>query len=476
MAYEEFIWATQAQLMKLRVKTDAALVGKTITASDGVKEITAEVKADQVATLILPHGGEWTLTEGLRNHTKKVNLQSFGWHETTLRSYILYGYRKTKADKRSAVRVEYPADVDNADFDSAYMDYTADKFNYGSWKDAFFMPKPCMVKSDETVDYYLDPNDFTKKADGSGSSDVANTSYDGNAMIEFPLMYFKRWEDSTYQYCYVSDVAIDSSYKAYSHTDANNNIIPYCYMHAYRGSNISSKMRSLSGQTCMASATAPSERTLAQANGGQWDMSVVSDWFMVQDLLVLIGKSTNTQKVFGYGNAPGSQSVVKTGQLDTYGMFYGTSGTSGLGVKVFGIEHFWGNQWNRLLGWLNVSGTQKLKLTKGTADGSTATDYDFVGTGYITIAGATPAGTSGGYISETKMTEYGLVPIKAAGADGTYESDGLWFNNGQTDVASVGGSSNGSALCGAFAADLRYAASGASWAVASSLSLKPLAS
>ena len=476
MSFADIVWATTGQLMKLRVKTDAALIGQTISATDGAKTVTATVENDRVATLILPHGGEWTITEGLRSHSKVVNLQTYGWHEITLRSYILYGYRKTKGDKRTAVRIEYPSDVDNADFEPAFMDYTAEKFNYGSWKNAFFMPKPCMVKTNGTVDYYLDENDFTKKADGSGASDVANTAYAGNAMIQFPTIYFKRWEDSTYEYCYLSDAAVDSNYKAYAHTDKNGDIIPYCYMAAYRGSSISSKMRSLSGQTCMASQTAAAERTLAQANGGEWDMSVLADRMMVNDLLVLISKSTNTQKSFGYGNAPGSQSVVSTGQLDKYGMFYGTSGTSGLGVKVFGIEHYWGNQWNRLLGWLNVSGTQKIKLTKGTADGSTATDYDFVGTGYIAIANATPAGTSGGYISATKMTEYGCLPVTAAGSDSTFECDGMWFNNGQTDVAYVGGNSSNSAICGAFAASLGNAASDANWSIASSLSLKPLAS
>ena len=74
----------------------------------------------------------------------------------------------------------------------AHMDYTAGKFDYGSWKDAFFMPRPCMVKYDGTVDYYLDPDDYTKKADGS-ASDVANTSYGGNAMMEWGRDGKKIW-------------------------------------------------------------------------------------------------------------------------------------------------------------------------------------------------------------------------------------------------------------------------------------------
>ena len=37
-------------------------------------------------------------------------------------------------------------------------------FDYGSWKDTFFMPKPCMMKYDGTLDYYLDENDYKYKA------------------------------------------------------------------------------------------------------------------------------------------------------------------------------------------------------------------------------------------------------------------------------------------------------------------------
>ena len=37
----------------------------------------------------------------------------------------------------------------------------ASTFNYGSWENAFFLPKPCVLKFDGTVDYYLNPNDYT---------------------------------------------------------------------------------------------------------------------------------------------------------------------------------------------------------------------------------------------------------------------------------------------------------------------------
>lgn len=47
-----------------------------------------------------------------------------------------------------------------------------------------------MLKSNGKVDYYLNPNDYTKKLDGT-TSDIANPNYDGNAMMEWPKIWFK---------------------------------------------------------------------------------------------------------------------------------------------------------------------------------------------------------------------------------------------------------------------------------------------
>jgi hypothetical protein len=63
-------------------------------------------------------------------------------------------------------------------------------FDYGSWANAFFMPRPCMVGFDGEVKYYLKPNDFTKKLDGTPSHNN-DLNYPGNVMIEFPKIWYK---------------------------------------------------------------------------------------------------------------------------------------------------------------------------------------------------------------------------------------------------------------------------------------------
>lgn len=401
------------------------------------------------------------------------NLNEANIASATPKEYTLYGFKIAKNDSNPATRVTYTEMAEG--LTPAYMDFTSGVFNYGSWADAFFMPRPVMLKSNGTVDYFLNPNDLTKKEDGT-ASDIANTSYDGNAMMQFPTVYFKRWEDTNYEYVNICDIELDSSYKAYAHHDHAGNIMPFTYMSIYGNCGlVSSKLRSISGLTPIASNTATQERTYAKNNGSIYDIDVLADRMMINDLLALIGCSTNTQATFGRGNDNGGQnSVLRTGTMNDKGLFWGDqSGTKG--VKVFGLENWWGNQWRRTAGWINASGTQKVKLTYGTEDGSTVEGYNESGNGYITISGVTPAGTSGGYINKSKMTEYGKIPYTASGSDSTYECDGLWFNNSQTNFALCGGSSYYGLLVGAFSSLLYSAASVSYWNSGAALSCKPLA-
>ena len=188
----------------------------------------------------------------------------------------------------------------------------------------------------------------------------------------------------------------------------------------------------------------------------------------------MMGKSTECQTVFGSGISNAS-SAAKTGTMDTKGMFWGSNNAVNEGVKVFGMEHLWGNLWRRTAGWVNVNGTQKVKLTRGTHDGSTATDYNINGNGYISVSGATPSGTSGGYISSMKTEAYGRIPVTASGSSSTYEADGLWYSNSGTMYALVGGYFDGDFRCGPICANLGLAAYSSYSHYVAALSCKPLA-
>ena len=233
----------------------------------------------------------------------------------------------------------------------------------------------------------------------------------------------------------------------------------------------------------MASQTATNEITYAKSNNTGsdiiWYTELFNDIMLINLLLLLIGKSTDTQTVFGTGNnhsyvSTSNTGIKNTGTMNTKGLFWGNQDNKS-GVKVFGIEHWYGNIWRRIGGWINDKGTQKIKMTYGQSDGSTTDGYNETGSGYISIGNSTPSITSGGYISKMLITDNGLIPIIASGSATTYYCDGLWFNNSQVDYAYVGGESSAVSFAGALSSVLNAASSRADAGVGAAISCKPLA-
>jgi hypothetical protein len=404
------------------------------------------------------HVGAYTITCGEK--TKSVDVAEVGGiYQAEINDSIIYGFHIDGTESSPSGNITYLEAA--VGMTPASMNFSTGVFNYGDWADAFFMPRPCMLKNDGTVDYYLNPNDYTKKADGT-ASDVANTSYAGNAMMEWGKDDCQIWykivpDGNNGANVYISDAQQDEDYHAYSFIGVDGNLKEHFYTPIYNGCVVSSKLRSISGQTIMNNVAGGTEITYATANGTGYYIETFADRILINLLLMLIGKSTNTQATFGNGHyTGGSQAshLLKSGTMNDKGLFYGTNGT-GVGVKVFGMENYWGNQWRRTAGLLNMSGTQKYKLTA---------PYNDSGSGYNTVSGGTPDGTSGGYVNKMIYTSDGAMTTKtASGSDSTFYADGMWFNNSQTDYALFGGYCSDGLGCGAFACGLYGALSAAGW-------------
>lgn len=398
-----------------------------------------------------------------------------------IKPYTVYGFTIDPNESDPFSNITYIEE--NTNFTPAHMDYTTGKFDYGDWASAWFITdlKPCRLNSDGSVAYDLNPNDYSLKADGT-ASDIADSNVDGNIMVGIPKVYYKMTQndDGTISYRF-SDSKIDEEYKCYAHMDANGNEIPYAYQPAYNGSRTNNKLRSLSRKSIMHSNNTTNEIAYATANNLEdsniWYTEVLADRMLINLLLMLIGKSTDTQTTFGNGHYTGGSNpshLLASGTMDDKGLFWGTNGT-GSGVKVFGIENYWGNQWRRIGGYICDNGVQKIKLTYGTQDGSLSTGYTATGNGYIVIEDSTPTGSSGGYLNEMIFTKYGLVPKKSSGSATTYFCDGMWYNNSICSYALVGGLCNNGLQVGAFAVALDCAAFNGIWNVGAALSCKPLA-
>ena len=407
-----------------------------------------------------------------------VDITVYKTYHTNLGANKNFGFRVAKEVTDPYARVEYLEDA--VGYTPAHMDYTSGVFNYGSWEDVFFMPKPCMLNYDGTVAYFLNKNDYTRREDGT-NSDIANTAFSGNAMMQFPKIWHRVYEDATYEYHYIANYKVNDSYKCYSNLDYSGKEIPYFYMPIYNGSVVDNRLRSLSGKAPINANTGSAEINFANANNSnnvqEWYIEQWCDRDLIVDLLKLIGKSTDSQTVFGRGYDTGGSSaasLMNSGSMNTKGLFWGTN-TGTDGVKVFGMEHFWGNILRRTAGLMTSGTTVYVKMTWSTADGSSVTGYQTTSTsGYINT-GIGLGGTSGGYQSVVKATEYGTLPKTASGSSSTYETDGLWFNSNVTAFARVGGACSNGLLCGAGCVDLIAAVSSSHWGIGAAPSCKPKA-
>lgn len=469
--------------------TDTDLYGQDVDVYLNGSEITGTtIGVNGNATVIASELGTYELRaksgQRFAKATVRVNeLKHIYSAVLKLTTIFAVHYSESDSDGNSC---DYPQGYSNSDWDDYfYVDLTTGTPHYGDWSNdlaKFLFPKSCMLKYDGTVDYYLDENDESKKIDGT-VSDYNNFSYGGNAMMEWgqdgKRIYWTIIPDSAGDgwTFVVGDGDYDGLLHPWNHYDANNNLIWHFYTPKYHGTVNNGKLRSIAGSQASSGNTRQTDVTYARANGNGYDTEVYADWFLISMLLVLMSKSLKTQVKYGRGYCDytwnnRNDSKVAGGMYDK-GQFYGTSegGTSGLGVKVFGMEHPWGNMWRGIRGLMNVGNNWKVKLTRGNIDGTSVSDYNFDGSGYEQVGSV--SGTSGGYISKMNITSKGLVPKVVSGSETTYYEDGGWFASG-TMYTLVGGTWAYGSRDGGFGVDGTSAPSNAYAGIGAALSCKPL--
>ena len=400
----------------------------------------------------------------------------------------LYGYCELDNESVPGNRYEYLEE--NKNYDPCYMNFTSDLFNWGSWENnplvSWNNVKPCMLYNgtggqNGQVAYYLDPNDFSKIYNSEVASDIANTNFAGNAMVQirrvFTKVITKNDEKGRRTYVYFSNVKLDDNFECYWCKKSDGTYNEFGYAPIYNGSLVNNILRSLSGQTVISSKTAQNEIDYARANGDGWDTELFSMNQYLIRLFKLLFKNANSQAVLGQGKSNGGSNVgacLQTGTMNTKGMMYGSS-SNAVGVKFMYIENFYASQWRRYRGHIVINGVHYVKMTKSTVDGSTATDYNTTGEGYIKLEDVPAAsGTSGGYISQSVENKYGRFGTVISGSSTTYLCDGTWFNNGITAYPCRGGASDNGALCGVSCFNSGNAASHAAWDIGAALSYTPL--
>ena len=398
------------------------------------------------------------------------------------RELVHYGFKIDKSVDDSEDAVIYTHNA--VTMTPAHMDFTNDIFDYGSWGNVFFVRDcyPVALNLDGTEAYRLDPGDYTKKMDGtpsdifyellteepsdwstqwkqyytkSGDEYVLNnqstaptfatdtyykltyaSSFTGNFMMAFPKVWFYRHEDSQYNYIEISNHKLSDDWKCYAHINANGQEVDFIYLPLFKGVIKDSKLRSLPGQIPQGKTTATTEVNAAKALGPRWQIWDHSSVECLNDLLTLMSKSIDSQGRFGQGRSTGydfgdtvTYGKLQTGTLINKGKFHGYSAMT-KEVKVFGLEGFWANRYDRLQGMLLVDNVWKIKMTP---------PYNFTGTDFVTLSNAeVPSGN--GCLSKIQTSEYGSIPASVVGDSSTkYFKDSFYKTERGTRVARRGG-------------------------------------
>ncbi|MBV4429691.1 hypothetical protein, partial [Clostridium tyrobutyricum] len=308
-------------------------------------------------------------------------------------SYKIYGVKIDTTNSNPETAVTYTDDAVNMTGGSSDWD---NKF-------PFNVIKPCLLKAG-VVQYYLNPNDFTKKEDGS-ASDITSGA-DGDVMIEIPKMAYAIYYEGTDLYIKITDIpdakSIDSRFCYYAHTRDNEGDKAKLYVGAYLGfGNETSVLYSLSNKAPTTGYSMETYRTQAQAKGTGYDILSFYPLTLLQCLYLIRYKNLDSQTALGQGySAPGQTTAVKTGGTDIKGMNFGED-TGNFQMKFCGLEDFWGNLAQIIDG----------VLINETGDVLTSfKNFNNTGLEYSTICHSGVNITMQGYISKVFGSKIGFIP------------------------------------------------------------------
>lgn len=332
----------------------------------------------------------------------------------------------------------------------------------GDWdcRPIFNAIRPCVFQNG-TVNYYLNPNDYTQKDAGAVASVLDGT--DGDVMVEFPKFAYRIYREGNYLYVSISNdpvVIVNDdrfSYGAFSRDTLGDR--DFMYIGAYHGYTINGALRSVSGQLPSASQTIGTFRTQAQANGTGYQQFTFYQLTALQCLYIIKYGNLNSQSALGLGYTSGS-AAVQTGGTNASGLYSGSTTSGTTQVKFAGIEDFWGNTSDCIDGLYYDANYHILTAFNG---------YNNTGSGYIDNGQGATAGISG-YISQTQgiNSNTGFIIKASGGSSTTYYADNGYLYAGRLPY--FGGGWGKGAGAGAFRLYVDCSASDAATSLAARLS------
>lgn len=354
--------------------------------------------------------------------------------------------------------------------------------------------KACLLNDDGSVNYYLNPNDWSKKITGEASN-LDGT--DGQVMIEIPEHYRKFEEEGNIRRCYLSEgkctgftkvpkVYVGAYEAAVDRT--NNKLASVCNeTEQYRGGNNQADWDTLSKSQlgkCATSMTRATMRTRARNRGDNWNEMDYESWKTIFWLYYVEYANRNCQAAVnseltaeGYkqGGLGSGATTLTSADWSAYNSYYpmlkcGASNSlaSGSGEVIVnlpddykvdtpttlaccryrGIENPFGHIWT------NVEGAIfdiKTDTDGGTSEFYTTSDKTKFGD---TLEGFTKVGDvprKDGYVTKLIFGENGeFAPSDNGGGSTTYWCDYFYTSISSSSLRTLllGGSCHGGATSG----------------------------
>lgn len=381
-----------------------ALAGVTVTLTRGAYVYSGVSNSSGVAIINVGIFGTYAITFDNPSvvSVPTIDIQFYGVYPITAQVTATYTVRIDETNSNPETALVYQDDAIGMTKGSSDWDN----------KEIFNAIKPCVFQNGG-VNYYLNPNDYTKKIDGTPS---VLTGADGDVMVEFSKFAYRIYREGNYLYVSVSNnsnvIAADSRFRYLAFSRTTEGDKDKMYIGAYHGYTISSKLRSVSGQSPTVNQNIGTFRTQAQANGVGYQQFTFYQLTALQCLYIIKYGNLNSQSALGIGWTNKS-AATQTGGANTRGLYYGDQ--TGNQIKFAGIEDFYGNVYDWIDGLYSDANRNILTGFSG---------YNDSGSGYVNNGQGATANISG-YISKTQgiNSNAGFIVKETNGSATTYYSD-----------------------------------------------------
>ena len=319
----------------------------------------------------------------------------------------------------------------NTNYRKMTPDFTSGKVDYGDWigMPTIVRNKPAMIKTDGTLDYYLDELDYSKKADGT-ASDVDDMTYDGNAFAWFPAMWMKITENDSDLEIRFAYEQLDPDYYEVCPTGSEGVWLPMFY-----GSPDSSgKMRSIANTSVLGgktnNTTTDVQNTAIKRNGNDYYFLGGKLLDCISLLQMMWFKTTNSDNICrgnqdGYDSSDTTTYGTKVNPIVGGGQFYCTNDGKTANKILHCLPLGTYDVWLRNPYIICDNGTYKVSK-----------DYTFDSTGATYTNTGKTSPSDNGYQKElTYIDGFGLVPKSIGASTSTYYSDYYYIDSSIVAVA-----------------------------------------